>query len=402
MNGRGAVKVVAVMRSPEGRDQLVQALDGFDAARVETRVGELKTLGIGAIHAEAADILVLEVDPEDGEDMAVLNLVKLDSAVTNTPIIATAADLTPAAVRRFLREGIDDFVPQPLQQADLIDAIEGGIRKMRERRLAAGVAGSVLTFVKAAGGMGATTLAVNTACSLVDQRGKDKAEVCLLDLDLQFGSAGLYLDLETTPGLINIVRAPERLDGQLLRGSTVQHKGGLNVLTAPNPMMPLDALKPELMAQILDLARQEFDYVVVDLPQVLTAWSETVLTQSDFVFLVSQLQVPALRQAKKFLSVLQDEGLYTLPLRLILNRHQSALGWNSRVSLGQAEKALGRKFDYFIPNDYGTVLAALNQGVPVAAVKRRSKFCRKVQAMAESVRREIEAARRAPAAAAAA
>lgn len=402
MSGHGAVKVLAVMRSPEGRDQLVQALDGFAAARVETRVCELKALGIGAIQAEAADVLLLDVDAEDAEDMAVLNLIRLESTVTHTSIIATSADLTPAGVRRFLRDGIDDFVPQPLQRDDLADAIEGGIRKIRERRLAAGAAGSVLTFVKAAGGMGATTLAVNMACSLVDRRGKGNADVCLLDLDLQFGSAGLYLDLETTRGMINIVRAPERLDGQLLRASTVQHKGGLHLLPAPNPMMPLDALKPELMAQVLDLARQEFDYVVVDLPQVLTGWSETVLTQSDFVFLVTQLHVPALRQAKKFLGVLQDEGLYTLPLRLVLNRHQSSLGWSSKISLGQAEKALGRKFDYFIPNDYDVVLAALNQGVPVSAIKRRSRFCKRLEAMAEGIRQDLKAARTAPAAAAAA
>ena len=392
MSGQGSYLVLAVLRSPEARDQLNLAIDQTKGARLEVQIGTLKDVAVADIHARSPDILLLDVDVEDPDDLAALHLIKLDSAVTQIPILVTAHDLTPAGMRRLLRDAVDDFVPQPMSSEDLVDAFQGAIEKTRQRRISRGATGRILTFAKAAGGMGATTLAVNTAHSLMQRKGRQANSVCLIDLDLQFGRAALYLDLEATAGMVEIVRAPERLDGDLLRGSTVQHKSGLHVLTAPNTMMPLEALKPDLLTQVLEYARQTYDYVVIDLPQALTSWSEVVFTQSDLLFLVTQLNVPALRQTRRFLDILQDEGLYALPLKLVLNRHRSSLAWGAQVSIGRAEKALGHRIDYFIPNDFDLVLAALNQGVPTFAVKPRSRFCKKVRHMIESASGELDRA----------
>ena len=78
------------------------------------------------------------------------------------------------------------------------------------------------------------------------------------------------------------------------------------------------------------------------MPQALTRWTETVLSASSDIMLVVQLNVPALRQLRRLLDVLHDEGLYTLPYRVVLNRHAGRSFWRSGVGYGQAEKALGR------------------------------------------------------------
>jgi len=397
------LQVFALVRSDQLREQLTDLVAQLQGARFKIRSADLKSIGTKEIYAEGADVLLIDVDLDDSDQMATLNLLRLDSAVINTHILVTSSDASTTGLRRLLREGIDDFLPQPLARDDLAEALAVARQKLNRRRTKDDRRGRVLTFIKASGGMGATTLAVNSASILINLDRKQPKNVGLLDLDVQFGANALYLDLEMSPGMVDIVRAPERLDADLLRSSMVEHKSGLRVLTAPKSPMPLEALKPELIGHILDLARQQFDYLVVDMPHALANWTDAVLGQSDRIFLVTQTSVPAIRQARRLLQILAEEGLYNLPLKVVLNRHQSSLGWGGggRISFGQAQKALGREIDFLVSNDFDAVSDALNQGVPVLEVKRRSKFVKKVRELIERSVKELEAGQREPSAAAA-
>lgn len=397
------LQVFALVRSDQLREQLTDLVAQLQGARFKIRSADLKSIGTKEIYAEGADVLLIDVDLDDSDQMATLNLLRLDSAVINTHILVTSSDASTTGLRRLLREGIDDFLPQPLARDDLAEALAVARQKLSRRGTKDDRRGRVLTFIKASGGMGATTLAVNSASILINLDRKQPKNVGLLDLDVQFGANALYLDLEMSPGMVDIVRAPERLDADLLRSSMVEHKSGLRVLTAPKSPMPLEALKPELIGHILDLARQQFDYLVVDMPHALANWTDAVLGQSDRIFLVTQTSVPAIRQARRLLQILAEEGLYNLPLKVVLNRHQSSLGWGGggRISFGQAQKALGREIDFLVSNDFDAVSDALNQGVPVLEVKRRSKFVKKVRELIERSVKELEAGQRQPSAAAA-
>jgi pilus assembly protein CpaE len=204
------------------------------------------------------------------------------------------------------------------------------------------------------------------------RRRVDKRSVCLIDLDIQFGTTALALDLVPNDGLLEIIRTPSRLDGALLRGASVTHPSGLHVLTAPRSSVPLDALTPSVLVRLLEVARQEFEYVVVDTPAALTSWTEPLLGLSDTVYVVTQLSVAALGQTRRFLDSLEEEGHYGLPLRMVLNRYRKRLG--DTLDIRQAEKALNRKVDHIVPNDFELVTKAVNQGVPVYSVKRRSRI----------------------------
>jgi pilus assembly protein CpaE len=244
--------------------------------------------------------------------------------------------------------------------------------------------------MRASGGMGATTLAINAAYVLTQTPGASAPRVCLLDLDPQFGNAALCLDLAHGHGLVDIVRSPARLDGELLRGAMLPHRSGLHVLTTPNIPMPLEALHPEVVEQIIDVAQREFDYVIIDLPRALTNWTEVVLVRSAMLALVVQLTVPALRQARRLIDLLQEEGHYALPLAVVLNRY--ARKWNDFLGTKEAEKALGRKVDHVIANDFELVSSALNEGLPAAAINRRGKFSRNVEEMVEATLARMRAA----------
>lgn len=369
------LRVLAIVRTPELGQLLNTTLGRANGTRLDVRVGELKRLGVALVLAERPDAVLLDIDPEDPEDWEVVSQIKHNQALAGIPVLATADRITSAAIRRLLRDGIDDFVPQPPTAADILEALESAQRKIRGSRRTSEGHGRIVTFLRAAGGMGATTLAVHGALSLLgEDEGKGRAgkrSVCVLDLDLQFGSTALSLDIVPNDGLLEIMRTPSRLDAALLRGAMVPHSSGLHVLTAPRAPVPLDALTPAMCSRILEVARHEFAYVVVDTPPALTAWTEPVLALSDAIYLIAQLTIPALAQARHLLDALEDEGHYNDLIRVVLNRYRRQR-FGQDLDVAQAEKVLNRKVQHLVANDYSLVTRALNEGVSMYHVKRRS------------------------------
>jgi pilus assembly protein CpaE len=402
MTTKHVLRLLGVVRSLEVQEALTQAIGGRDGIDADLRLGDLKSLGAELLRAApAADALLVDVDIHDAQDMDALGRLTAEAAGAGVPVLVTTTDLSAATVRRLLRDGIADFIPQPLDRRDVLDALQNIGRQKGRNPNAEPPRGRLLTFSRASGGAGATTLAVNVAHGLARPRGPRRADVCLIDLDLHFGTAALQLDLGQTAGLLDIVRAPERLDAALFSSSLVEHRSGLRVLPAPSAPMPLEALRPDLVEALLELARSQFDYVVVDLPIALTQWTETVLHHSDLVYLVTQLNVPAVRQLRRLLDVIEETGLYNLPVQLVLNRLQGSFGWSSGVKRRQAEKALGRPFDYCIRDQFEILNEAANRGCPVLDVRRYSRFSRQLRGMLNRSLRELATRPGLPAAAAA-
>jgi pilus assembly protein CpaE len=388
MEQNASFNVFAVLRSPQLADVVSAAVKQIPDAVVVTRVGELKTFGAAGIQSAHPDVLLVDIDAEDPADLAALGHIMRAPENKAMTTVATAQHATVSTMRRLLREGVADCLPQPFSEADVVDGLRSVLT--RSSRRMPGKDGAVFSFFQASGGMGSTSLAVHTALSLGIPNGK-VPEVCLIDLDLQFGNAAMSLDLANSTGLLEVMRTPERLDPTLLRGAMIRHKSGLHILPAPNIPVPLDALHADTLTDVLDIARREFDYTIIDVPRALTSWTEAVLQASDMVLLVVQLNVPAIRQARRLLDALQEEGHYSLPISIVCNRYVRR--WGENVDVKQAEKALGRKIDHFIANDYSVVLSALNQGVSAFDVKRRSGFSKDVRAFAKAAAQKAAAAR---------
>ena len=161
------------------------------------------------------------------------------------------------------------------------------------------------------------------------------------------------------------------------------HPSGLELLAAPRDVVALESLHATDLERCLKLLRSEYGMIFLDLPTVWTPWSYAAVRNSDLVILVIQLTVAGVRQARRQIETLQTNGLGGVPLKVALNRFEK--GWGKSVDVKEAEKALGRKFDYFIANDYATVNDALNQGVALSAIKRKSKVEQSMQKMIDDV-----------------
>jgi pilus assembly protein CpaE len=336
------------------------------------------------------------IDPEDVSSAAAA-LVQVDrdkpgsvkrfqqlAAQTKTPIIAAAYDPPLAFVRSLIRAGARDVVPLPLDMVELEASLAPIAEQMAKRDQADQVGhAKVVSVIKSLGGVGATSLLSQLAVKFAQQEAKHGREACLIDLDVQFGDAAFQLGLPSKLSLAELIEAGPRLDGDLLRATTTTHPSGLHVIAAPPSMMPLESLTSEQLLEIVELAAREFGTVFVDLPTNWTNWSLSLLARSDLVLLVTQMSIPSLNRARRQLELLRSQDLNLLDIRIVVNRLEGRLSRTFRLS--DVHDALGKDVSYTIANDHAVMRAAIDRGVPINEIKRKSAVGKDLDTLDEGV-----------------
>jgi len=311
---------------------------------------------------------VVQVDP--AEPKSLMRFEKLASS-TRTPLIAAAYEPPLAFVRSLVRAGAHDVVPLPLEISDLetsLAPIGDEIAKRSDDVAAAN--GRVVSVIKGVGGVGATSLLAQLAIRAAEAEANYGRQVCLLDLDVQFGDAAFQLGLAPNLSILDLAEAGSRLDGELLRATTTVHPSGLRVIAAPPSLVPLDSLTSDQIIQIVEMAKREFGTVFVDLPANWTNWSLSLLAQSDLVLLVTELSVSALNRARRQLNLIREQELGAIDLRLVVNRFEKGL--LKSVKPADVYTALGREVAYTVSNDPAVMIPATERGVPISDIKRKS------------------------------
>jgi pilus assembly protein CpaE len=226
-----------------------------------------------------------------------------------------------------------------------------------------------ITFMGAMGGVGATTLAVNTALLLSERGAKGKSSTCLVDLDFTSGMCAEYLDLKPALQLDEIIPHPERLDDHLLGVMLAQYSPNLSLLSARAKFGQYHDLSPAVVARLLDLAASRFANVVIDLPRAWHPWTETVLLGSSKFYVVTDLTVPGLRSARRVVSELVEDD--TIAARVIINKHVRRL-LRTGISHNEVKEVLGDAFIGHVRSNPSLAREAIDRGVPMTRIKRRN------------------------------
>lgn len=311
---------------------------------------------------------VVQVDQDSPKSVARFESL---ARATETPLIAAAFEPPLSLVRALVRAGAHDVVPLPLD----LDELETSLAPIREqnarRKQPANVAtGKVVSFIKSNGGIGATAVLTQLGVMFAQKEAAAGREACLIDLDVQFGDAAFQLGLRSTHSIFDLVEAAGRLDPDLLRASTTVHPSGLHVIAAPPEMMPLEALSSDHLIEVVELAAREFGTVFLDLPSNWTNWSLSLLARSDLVLLLTELSVAGLHRAKRQLDLISAQELEDLDLRVVVNRFEKGL--LKTIKPADLRKALGHDIAYTVSNDDLVVRAAVDRGIPIGEVKRKS------------------------------
>ncbi|WP_374588615.1 CpaE family protein [Novosphingobium sp.] len=331
----------------------------------------------------AARVVVVEVDPGNPGSLDRLRAIGRD--YPDLPRIAAIAETTIALVQTLVREGVSDVIVLPLQIEELLDVTLRALAHSRARSVAVRLAPQ-LAVVRSIGGCGATSIATHVAAHLATIR-PHAAPVALVDLDLQAGSIAEFLGASGTGTLSDLLAAGSRLDEELLRAVARKADDHLAVFASPDDIQPLEAVDTDRLLQLLTLIRQNYSAVVVDVPTDWTNWAVSVLSASDLILMVVELNVKSLRQAKRRLDLLAQIGVERDRVVLVINRAERRMF--KAIDTSDVSETLHREVIGTVSLEGQDLASAQAQGVLAHRLSRKSKFSADVAAIAEAVAKRI-------------
>ena len=343
--------------------------DSFRAAlRIDASI-EIATLASSVLDLgdfaglEGAALVVLDIDGQKREHLLQLQKIMIWMRSQTQVVVLTDA-FDEAVGRWFLQIRVSDFLRKPVRPEELravcLRALHGSMGESG--------GGRIITFLPAAGGVGNTTLAVETAIQTVKSSGRLARSTCLVDLDFTSDSCAEYLDLEPLLDFAELGPDGERLDSQLMEAMTTHHASGLALVAAPARPCEPHPCSPQLVERLLDTVSGCFQNVVIDLPRYWTSWSDAVLAGSDRIFVVTDMTVPGLRAAQRAVQRISNRIEGAAP-RVIVNRATRNFLFGRGLRKSDVERALHGMLAGSVSNDYDLVREAIDRGVPLCDVK---------------------------------
>lgn len=301
-----------------------------------------------------------------------------------SPVIMTD-DVTVSLVNSAARYGVRQVMDLEISGRELTENLEGVLSS--ERKLSKKInverktRSHVYSFFSGKGGVGKTTVSTNLAVNLAS-RGK---KTLLIDLDLQFGDADMALDLNPSETIVDVVRDSLGISIDNLTNCAVTHASGLSVLSSPSSPELAEYVQANHVKQIIDTARNYYEYIILDCGCNLTDPVITALESSDTIFMVNDVNILSLKRAKLCQNVLLQINQGD-KIKLIINKNTK----KNNVKIADYESILNMDAYAIFSSDLKTINDSLNSGQPAISYKPRAAFSKELNAFAEKIIMERE------------
>ena len=362
----------------------------IDAAEVDQALEEMR---------QRSAFALIAVSDDDGRAISATAQLIRKTREAGLLVLLVVGDISSRAMHQLLKEGVADFAPYPEPAGALSEAIDR-LRFVRSSGGSTALAtvggqparkGRLITCYGAAGGVGTSMLAVNLAWELAALVRRDGRRVAILDFNFQYGSVATYLDVVRREAVYELVTDAQKFDQTGLTQALSSYQDRLYVLTAPRDALPLDIISPPDVGAILHLARESFDYVVVDLPGSLMNWSEPVYAGSEQFIAVMETDMRSAQNMFRFLRTLKSEGMVLDKLRFVLNRAPGMTDLSGKARVKRVAESLGINYTLQLPDGGNTVVNACDEGVPLAEVAKSNSVRKEILKLAERIVAEEEA-----------
>lgn len=366
---------VVVDAHPANLEEMTEFLTRL-GVEVIAQHGRLDDVKLGQPGQRAPQLLVVNLDPNPHTTLA--QLADIMHQAPELEVWAMSESTDSQLLMEAMHLGIREFISLPAQAERLQRAVDKFSRSRRSSLQPA----KLIVFVPAAGGCGTTTAASNVAVSLAK-----KGRTALIDLDMSGGIIAEAMDLRPRFSIADL--ASGQVDANLIANALTLHEpSGLMVLARPE--MPEDAQRVTAgaVSRLLATMAEMFDYIVVDSTLSMDPICSVALKAADEIVLVMQLSVPCVRNAARYIQALRRMGIHVggpnQPgrVRLVVNRMVKR---GNEVSPEAAERALGLKMDWSIPNDYRSTMSAINYGEPVVLRSPRSEISTSLTGLAHAL-----------------
>lgn len=302
-------------------------------------------------------------------------VVKLTKNLRNVKIIVLSYDMDSELVIKSLRAGAREFLVKPLIENDFIESIEK-IKDLILGNINDTTKCKVITTFSNKGGIGKTSIATNLAFELATITNE---KVALVDLNFQMGDVTTFLDLNPAFDTSYVVNNLERIDETFLLSTLEKYKNtSLYVLADPPDLEQAEIITSENITTLINVLRSVFSYVIIDTTSSFDGKTITALDNSDLILLVSILNLPSVRNCQRCFDLFKRLGYQKDKIKLIINRYME----NDEIKIEDVEDVLGHNVYYKIPNNYFTIINAINKGVPASDINHQSNLAKAYRELA--------------------
>ncbi len=375
------LRLAIVDQDDASREALKALLLGMDIVWLEAECSRYEFFPDVVLQTEP-DLAIISLDGDREKALSLISQV--NTTLATCSVVAVSSSTDGELILGAMRAGAKEFVTVPLKAEELVAAFERlGDRKMTSSG-GKSRSGRVIAITGSGGGVGATSLAVNLGCSLAAD---PTNSVALIDLDLALGDADVYLDTIPDYTLADVAQNVERLDFQLLKRSLTKHASGLYLLPRPVQLQDSDLITSDDLQRVFGLLKATFSHVILDLSKSYSDLDVMALNESDDVFLITQLDLPCLRNVVRLLmSFSEVEGLKE-KVRIIVNRVGRDSG---QISIKKAKETIGAELFWQIPNDYRLMSEVRNNGIPLLQHAPKSAVTQSIIELAAAINENLD------------
>ena len=326
--------------------------------------------------ASNSPIVFIDISSNNQSINEQINTLKLFTS----RIVITSTDYSTDTIVKAMRLGARDFLPKPILKEDLKRVIE---MLLLQKVSNEDSASQIITIYSNKGGIGKTTIATNLAIELAKTT-HDK--VALIDLNLQLGDISTFLNLNPTFDVAYAVKnLIDKKDDSFLKVFERYNNTSLYVLSDPNYIEQSESITPQEIENLLKVLKRIFSYIIIDMSSNIDPNSLKILDKSDWILYTTIVNIPAIRNAQRCLNLFNSRRYPSNKVKILINRYME----NDEIKVEDIESTLGEKIYWKIPNNYFSIMEAINKGSPVSDINTNSNIANSFRELAGKISEDI-------------
>lgn len=329
-------------------------------------IGEFYDFDLGYDFAKDNGRCLVLIDVSQEQDKSLSLIKKLKESNKDAFIIALSAKTSTETIIKVMRAGAKEFLNKPLIQSEFTETLNE-LKSEFENTEIPDTCKIISTFSNK-GGIGKTSIAVNLAVELA-QISKEK--VALIDLNLQLGDVATFLDMNPPFAMDYIANNIHNLnEDELLKTMSKYKNTSLYVIADPLNIDNSKDITAEQIKNLLAVLKKTFSYIVIDIGTNIDSKTIAALDSSDLILLIAIVNLPAIRSTQRCMDLFNKLGYSNDKIKLVLNRYME----NEDIKTSDIEEVVKQKVYWKIPNNYLTMMSAINKGVPVNEINSESNI----------------------------
>ncbi|MGE0199371.1 MAG: AAA family ATPase [Candidatus Melainabacteria bacterium] len=356
------IRIVIIDEDEAARGVIRSTVEGaYENGEVLAETDSL-VYGYEVIRHNRPNMVFVDLRKDPQKSIELIN--RISTYFRESVIIVSGETVSMDLVMALMQAGAREFIRRPFQPEDVQRVIDKYQMSLNIDHGMGDNSGRIVTVFSNKGGLGKTTIAVNTALALSKAIHKP---VVIVDLNLQLGDITTFLDIEPKQTIVDIARNIGRVDKSYLESSLAEFNDGqaqVYILADPMNVEEAEDLTAEQINAVLTVLRASFEYVVIDTTTSFDSKTLTALDLADDILLVSIVNLPSIRSSQRLLGLFERLGYDKHKIKLVVNRYVN----DDEITIDDVEDTLEHPVFWQFPNAYHVIMTAINRGIPIDKV----------------------------------